>query len=296
MVFFPLKYDEPLFRPPSEAFSLILQVTLGCSWNKCSFCEMYTSKKFRVRAEEDVFNEINLIKEKGYDIRKVFLADGNPMVLSTHKLIRILNQLNRTFPKLSRISTYAIAKDLEYKSVSELAELKDAGLKLIYVGIETGNDELLKLINKGETFWSTRDSLLKAKQAGIKSSVMILTGLGGKKFSIKHASDSARLINTVQPEFLSTLVLSFPYGIDHFKDRFGSEFEEMNTFDLLQEQHRFISELNVENVVFRSDHASNYLALKGTLSRDKDRLLNELERAIHYPDQSVLREEWQRGL
>ena len=296
MFYFPIKYDEPLFRPPSEAYSLILQVTIGCSWNKCSFCEMYTSKRFRVRSEEEVFREIQLIREKGYDVRKVFLADGNAMVLSTQKLIRILNQLKVSFPKLSRISAYAIAKDLEYKSVSEITALKEAGLKLIYVGIETGNDELLRLITKGESFWSTRDSLLKAKQAGIKSSVMILTGLGGKKYSEKHAVESAKLINVLQPEFLSTLVLSFPYGVDHYKQRFDGEFEEMNTMDLLKEQHRFISELNVEDVIFRSDHASNYLALKGTLAKDKERLLSELETAIHHPDQGVLREEWERGL
>ena len=125
---------------------------------------------------------------------------------------------------------------------------------------------------------------------------MILTGLGGKKYSEKHAVDSARLINLVQPEFLSTLVLSFPYGVGHYKQRFDGEFEEMSTMDLLKEQHRFISELNVEDVIFRSDHASNYLALKGTLSRDKERLLKELETAIHHPDQAVLREEWERGL
>jgi radical SAM superfamily enzyme YgiQ (UPF0313 family) len=296
MFFSPIKYDEPLFRPPSEAYSMILQVTIGCSWNKCSFCEMYSSKKFRVRPEEEVFREIQLIREKEYDVRKIFLADGNAMILSTQRLIRILNQLHHAFPKLSRVSAYAIAKDLEYKSVSELTELNEAGLKLIYVGIETGSDELLRLINKGETHWSTRDSLLKAKQSGIKSSVMILTGLGGTKYSEKHAHYSAKLINIVQPEFLSTLVLSFPYGVDHYKLRFSGAFEEMSTMELLKEQHRFISELNVENVVFRSDHASNYLALKGTLSRDKERLLCELETAIHHPDQAVLREEWERGL
>jgi radical SAM superfamily enzyme YgiQ (UPF0313 family) len=257
---------------------------------------MYTSKKFRVKPEEEIFSEIQLIKEKGYDVRKVFLADGNAMVLSTQKLIRILNQLNEAFPKLSRISAYAIAKDLEYKSVSELTELKESGLKLIYVGIETGNDELLKLINKGETHASTFDSLIKAKKAGIKTSVMILTGLGGEKYSEIHAIDSANLINKVQPEFLSTLVLSFPYGVEHYKRRFDGDFIEMNTFEILREQHRFISGLNLNNVVFRSDHASNYLALKGMLSRDKERMLKELETAIQHPNQAVLREEWQRGL
>jgi radical SAM superfamily enzyme YgiQ (UPF0313 family) len=296
MLYLPIQYDEPLFRPPSEAYSLILQVTIGCSWNKCSFCEMYTSKKFRVRPEEEVFREIQLVREKGFEVKKVFLADGNAMVLSTQKLIRILDQLNTAFPKINRISAYAIAKDMEYKSVAELKELNDAGLKLIYVGIETGNDELLRRINKGESFWSTRDNMLRAKNAGIKSSVMILTGLGGKVFSERHAADSARLINAIQPDYLSTLVLSYPYGISHYKNRFDGDFESMSVPDLLSEQHRFISGINVSDVIFRSDHASNYLALKGILSRDKDMMLTALETAIHHPDQAVLREEWQRGL
>jgi len=296
MQYLPIQYDEPLFRPPSEAYSLILQVTLGCSWNRCAFCEMYTTKKFHVKPEEEIFKEILLVNESGMDVRKVFLADGNAMVLSTNKLIRITNQLKRTFPKLSRISSYAVAKDLEFKSVEELTELREAGLKLIYVGIETGNNELLRLINKDESSWSVRDNLLKAKKAGIKISVMILTGLGGKKYSERHAIDSAKLINVIQPDYLSTLILSFPYGVEHYKSRFSGAFEEMNPLELLQEQYLFISGLNLGNVVFRSDHASNYLALKGILSRDKERMLGELETAIHNPDQTSLREEWQRGL
>lgn len=296
MQYLPIQYDEPLFRPPSEAYSLILQVTLGCSWNRCAFCEMYTTKKFHVKPEEEIFHEIQLVNESGMDVRKVFLADGNAMVLSTNKLMRITNQLKRTFPKLSRISSYAIAKDLEFKSVEELTELREAGLKLIYVGIETGNNELLRLINKDESSWSVRDNLLKAKKAGIKISVMILTGLGGKKYSERHAIDSAKLINVIQPDYLSTLILSFPYGVEHYKSRFSGLFEEMNPLELLQEQYLFISGLNINNVVFRSDHASNYLALKGILSRDKKRMLGELETAIHNPDQTSLREEWQRGL
>lgn len=296
MQYLPIQYDEPLFRPPSEAYSLILQVTLGCSWNRCAFCEMYTTKKFRVKSEEEIFNEISLVNESGMDVRKVFLADGNAMVLSTHKLLRISNQLNRIFPKLSRISVYAGSKDLEFKSVEELIELREAGLKLMYVGIETGNDELLRLINKDESSWSMRDNLIKAKKAGIKISVMILTGLGGKKYSKPHAIDSAKLINVIQPDYLSTLVLSFPFGLDHYRSRFAGVYEEMNPLELLQEQHLFISGLNLGNVIFRSDHASNYLALKGILSRDKNRMLYELDCAIRNPNHASIREEWQRGL
>jgi radical SAM superfamily enzyme YgiQ (UPF0313 family) len=296
LLFHPIKYDEPLFRPPSEAFSLILQVTIGCSWNKCAFCEMYTSKKFRVRSEEDVLKDINAARQWNPDLRKVFLADGNAMVLSSGRLMAVLFPLNDRFSKLSRISAYSLPKDLENKSVKELTELKNAGLTLIYVGIETGDDEILKLINKGETFESTINNLSKAKEAGIKISVMILNGLGGKKYSVQHALNSAKIINAIQPEFLSTLVLSFPFGMDHYKTRFKGTFEALDRSGLLKEIYLFISELRLENAVFRSDHASNYLILKGNLSRDRERILSQIETAIQNPEVTNFREEWQRGL
>lgn len=296
MHFSPIQYDEPIFRPPSEAYSLIIQATLGCSWNKCAFCEMYTSKKFKVRSEEDVFKEIDEVSRSSKDIRKVFIADGNAIVLSTAKLLRLLNKLNDTFPKLNRISAYTIAKDLENKTVDELKELYDAGLKLLYVGIETGDNELLELIDKGETFDSSVRNLVKAKEAGIKSSVMIINGLGGRQYSEQHAINSAKVSNAINPEYLSTLVLSFPFGVKHFEKRFNGVFEEMNTLELLKEQRLFISELELENVIFRSDHASNYLSLKGILNRDKERMLQELDEAIRNPKGAGLREEWMRGL
>ncbi len=296
MFFSAINYDEPVFRPPSEAYSLILQPTIGCSWNRCAFCEMYTSKKFRIKNESELFADIDRAASHFPKTRKVFLADGNAMVLSAEKLVRILNYLNDKFKSISRISTYAIPKDLNNKSVDELKLLKDAGLKLIYVGIETGDDTLLKMINKGETANSTIDSMQMAGEAGIKASVMIITGLGGKQYSHQHAENSAKVINAIQPEYLSTLVLSFPYGVDHFRKRLNGEFEELNILGLLKEQHTFISNLDLESTIFRSDHASNYLALKGILNRDQQSLLNQLQSAIDAPELANLRHEWQRGL
>lgn len=293
---FPIKYDEPVFRPPSEAYSLILQVTIGCSWNKCAFCEMYTSKKFKPKSIEQIKDEIKAFAEIVPQTRKVFLADGNAMVLSTNKLLRILENINESFPKVARVSAYAIAKDFENKTVEELIQLKEAGLKLLYVGIETGDDQLLEMINKGETADSTIRNLQKVKEAGIKMSVMIINGLGGKLYSDQHAINSAKVVNAIQPEFLSTLVLSFPYGKKHYQSRFKGTFKEMNISDLLEEQLLFISHTQLENVVFRSDHASNYLTLKGILSRDKERILKQLRDAIYNPEKAGLREEWQRGL
>ncbi len=291
-----IQYSEPLFRPPSEARSLILQTTIGCSWNNCSFCEMYTSKKFRVRNESDVFQEIQRLSPYSDYIRKVFLADGNALVLSYDKMMRILNKLNNTFPKLSRISVYASPRDLEKKSVTELEEMANAGLKLIYTGIETGDDELLQVVNKGETYHSTVSSLQKAGNSGMKLSVMILNGLGGKVYSEQHAINSARAVNEIKPEYLSTLVLSYPYGIEHFRSRFNGDFIELNKMELISEMGDFISELQLDNTIFRSDHASNYLVLKGILNRDKSKLLEDINRVTSDPDQANLRPEYLRGL
>jgi len=296
MLFDQIQYSEPLFRPPSEARSLILQPTLGCSWNHCAFCEMYTSKKFRIRTEEDIFREIDLMAPYSSQIRKVFMADGNAMVLSYNKLINILDKLNSTFPNLKRISAYALPKDINAKTEKELVSLSNSGLKLLYTGVETGDEELLKIINKGETAQSTAESLVKARNSGIKLSVMILNGLGGNKFSEQHSINSAKVVNEIQPEYLSTLVLSFPYGVDHYKNRFSDNFIEMSKIELIAEMGNFIGQLELNNTIFRSDHASNYLVLKGILNRDKEKLLSGINRVLVNPDKSGLTPEWMRGL
>jgi len=296
MFYTPLSYDEPLFRPPSEAYSLILQVTLGCSWNKCAFCDMYTSKSFRVRNEREIFAEIDQVKDIAKDTRKIFLADGNAFVLSFERLMRILDKLNQSFPRLVRISAYASSRDILSKTDEELIQLKNAGLKLLYVGVESGDDELLGIINKGETYNSTEEALLKARNAGIKLSVMILNGLGGKIFSDQHAIQSARLISSIQPEYLSTLVLSLPYGVEHFKKRFVREFNQLSPYELIGELGLFIQNLDLESTVYRSDHASNYLVLKGILNRDKEILSNRINDFLQNPHHGKLRPEWSRGL
>jgi radical SAM superfamily enzyme YgiQ (UPF0313 family) len=290
----PIDYEEPLFRPPSEAFSLIFQVTIGCSWNKCAFCEMYSTKDFRVKKEEDVLSEIREMGTIMPDARKIFLADGDAMVLSTARLLKILEAIKQSFPRLLRVSSYALPGNLLSKSEQELKELRDAGLKIIYVGIETGDDELLLKINKGETFASTCEGLIRAHNAGIQSSVMILTGLGGKNLSQQHAINSAKILNETQPHFASTLVLSYPFGKKHFISRMGTDFEVLSKKELLEEQILFLKHCELKESIFRSDHASNYLSLKGILNRDKDRLITQLENALNHP--GLLRPEWLRGL
>ncbi|PKQ62495.1 radical SAM protein [Labilibaculum filiforme] len=291
-----INYHEPLFRPPSEAYSLILQVSLGCAWNKCAFCEMYSSKNFSVRKEEDVFAEIDSMSAYANQYRKVFLADGNAMVVSFTKLSRILDQLNTTFPRLTRVSAYAIPKDIEAKTDEELQILAGKGLKLLYVGIESGDNELLTAINKGETFESTSRALQRARKAGIKLSVMILNGLGGKNYSHQHAINSAKLVNEIQPEFLSTLVISYPYGEERFRKKFDGEFIPLNTIELIAEMKIFIENLELNQSIFRSDHASNYLILRGNFPRDKQEMLNRINGVLNDPANAQLRPEWMRGL
>jgi len=294
MMNFPIKYQEPLFRPPSEARSLILQVTIGCSNNECAFCDMYTSKKFKARKFDDIKKEIEDVAKLNVAIQKVFLADGDAFVLSTKKLLKICEEINFHFPKVRRISSYALPSNINKKSVEELKQLQKAGLKMLYIGFETGDNELLNLISKGETFESSKQAILKLKQAGIKSSVMILSGLGGKKYSHQHAIQSAKLLNETHPEYVSTLVLSFPYGVKKYQERFKGDYQEMNTTGLLIELKTFIETLVLENSIFRSDHASNYLILKGVLSKDKNQFLEQINYALDHKD--VLRKEWMRGL
>lgn len=292
----PIEYDMPLYRPPSEAYSLILQVTLGCTWNKCAFCEMYKSKRFTLRKQEDVIDEIRRAAALPVEFRKVFLADGNPMSLSTERLMPLLEGISTRLPKVRRISTYALPGDISRKSMRELKELREAGLTLLYVGIESGDDEVLRMMAKGETYASTVSGLRMAREAGIKLSVMILNGVGGKLYSGQHAVNSARILNEIQPEFASVLVLSFPFGEAHYKERFAGRYVGMNIVDLLEELRVFIDNTDLQNTVFRSDHASNYLVLKGRLGQDKADFLQRIDRAISNPELAELRQEWQRGL
>lgn len=293
---FPIDYIEPVFRPPSEAHSLILPVTNGCSWNQCTFCDMYTApqKKFRARDEQQVLDEIRRSGEQ-LIVQRVFLADGDAMVLPTHRLLRILQAIREYMPEVQRVTSYCLPRNLRRKSVDELRGLREAGLQMLYVGAESGDDEVLQRVNKGETFDSTADALLKAKEAGLKTSVMILNGLGGHSLSEQHALNSARLMNLTQPDFLSTLVVSFPNGLARYQAQFP-DFQPLDQDGLFREIEQFLDALELTDTVFRSDHASNYLVLKGVLGADKPRLQAQVRQAIEQPEQAGLRSERMRGL
>jgi radical SAM superfamily enzyme YgiQ (UPF0313 family) len=293
---FPVSYIEPVFRPPSEAHSLILPVTNGCSWNSCTFSEMYTAeqKKFRAREENQVLEEIRRSGEQ-LIVQRIFLADGDAMVLPTRRLLTILQAIREHMPSVERVTSYCLPRNLKRKSVEELKELREAGLAMLYIGAESGDDEVLERVNKGETLESTEQALTKAGDAGMQRSVMILNGLGGKTLSEQHALNSARLMNATQPEFVSTLVVSFPQGMERYKERFP-DFEPLDQQSLFLELKQFMETLELNDTVFRSDHASNALVLKGVLGPDKERLLAQVQNAIERPERARLRPEWMRGL
>ena len=292
----PIRYVEPVFRPPSEAQSLILPVTDGCSWNECSFCEMYTApqKAFRARDEDEVLATIRRCGERfGRDVRRVFLADGDATVLPTRRLLAILEAIRTHLPGVHRISSYCLPRNLRKKSQAEVDALAAAGLAMVYVGAESGDDAVLAAVNKGETFDSTREALDKLGAAGITRSVMLLNGLGGKALSAQHAAQSARLINATQPEYLATLVVSFPQGEARLRAGFPG-WEPLTQHELFVEMEALLSALELKRTVFRSDHASNWLVLKGTLGADKDRLLAQVRQALS--GQAALRPACARGL
>ena len=295
---FRLNYIDPVFRPPSEADSLILQVTNGCSWNHCTFCDMYTApqKAFRATEESDILNQIASVGENArHGILRVFLADGDALVLPTRRLLNILDAIRTHLPNVRRISSYCLPRNLRKKSLSEIIELREAGLSLVYVGAESGDDLVLERVKKGETQSSTLDALDKLAQAGIKRSVMILNGLGGQIYTRQHAENSARLANAAQPEFLATLVVSLPDGEQRFRQSFP-EWTPLTQRGLFEEMERFLSALELKRTIFRSDHASNWLILKGTLGADKARLLSQVSTAINTPEIAHLRPAWARGL
>lgn len=293
-----MPYVEPVFRPPSEASSLILQVTNGCSWNRCTFCEMYTQpqKRFGLKPQQEIESELVALAQAGVAPRRIFLADGDAMTLSYRRLKLILEAIRRHLPGVQRVASYCLPRNLKNKTVAELSELRALGLQLFYVGCESGDDLVLERVNKGEDFASSLAALRKIKAAGAKSSVMILNGMGGRRHSEQHAVNSARLMNAAQPDYLSTLVVSFPLGEARYQAGFQGKFEPLDQAGLFREMLLLLETLELENTIFRSDHASNYLVLKGTLNRDKPRLLQTVHTALERPGAVPLRPEWARGL
>ncbi len=293
-----MEYDFPLFRPPSEARSLIFQVTLGCSWNRCRFCASYRTKEFRVRPFEEVERDVVEVSGSYPNARKIFLADGDPMAAPTDYLVKVLDLMNRRFPSLERISTYAGPTNLMAKTPEELGRLKERKLDLLYLGIETGNDELLKRVGKGANAKQIIEGSRKALQAGLRMSVFIILGLGGVDGSYAHAKDSARVVNGIDPQFLATLTLIPLPDARIYEERImGHGFRLVDPVQSLQELRWFVEDLGLSGCKFGTEHASNYLPITGmALPGDKDEILRRIDKALIDNSPGMFRPEWSRGL
>lgn len=290
-----IHYDMPVYRPPSEANSFILQVTLGCSFNRCSFCSMYRTKQFAIRPLAAVQAEIQTVARGNPATRRVFLGDGDALAAPVEHLLAILAALRAAFPQLERVSSYALPANLLKKSVEELAQLRENGLTLLYYGIETGSADLLKRITKGATPEAMITGLGKAQLAGLTISATVILGLGGQAHWQEHIDATADLVNRVQLDYLSTLQLMLdPMIHSEFHRKFREPFLEQDDRALLLEQARLIERLNPPApLIFRSNHASNALALAGELPQDRERLLAQLKQAL--AGRMRLRPEWLRS-
>ena len=290
-----LNYDAPLYRPPSEAKSLIFQVTLGCSFNECSFCDMYRSIEYSERSWEEVKSEIDLMAKTLPDTTIIFLADGDALNLSTDYMVQIVEYIYQKFPNLVRVSCYAMPMNLLKKTPEELNMMNKAGLNRLYLGIETGNDIILKKVTKGATQSTMIKSCNKAKDAGFTLSCMVILGLGGNKYTKENAVDTAKVINAVQPNYVGALTLYLENGIkEEFLTKFEGEFERLTDSEAIDELELLISEINVDNaIVFRANHGSNAYNIGGTFPQDKQEMLEKITWMKNHPE--VVRPQGLRG-
>ena len=290
-----LNYDAPLYRPPSEAKSLIFQVTLGCSFNECSFCDMYRSKEYSERSWEEVKSEIDLMAKTLPGTTRIFLADGDALNLSTDYMVQIVEYIYQKFPNLERVSCYAMPMNLLKKTPEELNMMNKAGLNRLYLGIETGNDIILKKVTKGATQSTMIKSCNKAKDAGFTLSCMVILGLGGSKYTKENAVDTAKVINAVQPDYVGALTLYLENGIkEEFLTKFEGEFERLTDSQAIDELELLISEIDVEKeIVFRANHGSNAYNVGGTFPQNKLEMLEKIAWMKKHPE--VVRPQGLRG-
>ena len=290
-----LNYDAPLYRPPSEARSLIFQVTLGCSFNECSFCDMYRSKEYSERPWEEIKIEIDMMAKQLPDTTRVFLADGDALNLDADYMVKIVKYIYEKFPNLERISCYAMPMNILKKTPEELKKMYDAGLTMFYIGIESGSDIVLKKVTKGATSKTIIKSVNKAKDAGYLMSCMVILGLGGKKYSKEHIQGTAEVISACSPQYVGALTLYLENGIkDEFLQKYNGEFVRLNDDEALNELEDLLSKIETkEEIIFRANHGSNAYTIKGTFPQDKQKMLEQLRWMREHPE--VVRPQGLRG-
>lgn len=289
-----IRYEGAIYRPPSEASSLILQIAIGCSHNACTFCSAFKEKVFRVKSWPEIESDILAAKQSYPTVERIFLADGNALTIDTNLLVKTIQKLYSEFPFLQRVGIYGGPKDILRKRPEELQKIREAGLGLVYFGLESGSNHVLKMINKGVTAEQMVEACHKVQDAGLALSVTAIAGLGGQDRSAEHAIETAAIVSAINPTYLSILTLMVVEGTPLYKQIQRGEFHLLTPLEDLKEIRLLLEKASLTDCVFRSNHASNYLPLKGILNRDKYTLLALLDRALSDPD--MLRPEFMRGL
>lgn len=290
-----MRYEGRIFRPPSEAYSLIVQVTIGCTHNKCTFCEMFKEKQFRVRELDEVLADLDQARKYYRRIDKIFLADGDALVLKTDRLLKILDHIKMLFPECQRVGIYGSSRDILRKTPDELELLRDHGMKIVYLGAESGNPQILEDIKKGATREELIASVRKIEELGIMASVTFISGIGGREMWRENAIDTGTMISEMEPTYASLLTLMLEPGAPLYEDWRNGKFELLTPEEVMQEAKLMLENVNVtKKCVFRSNHASNYLSLKGDLPEDKDAMLKQIDWAME--NTQVLKDERFRAL
>lgn len=291
-----MKYEGVVIRPPSEADSLILQVTVGCSHNKCIFCPAYKAKRFRIKRFDEIKEDIDEASIHAPHVRRVFLADGDALIIPQHRLLEIIHYLNKMFPKLTRIGIYGNAKSILRKSIEQLKELKANKLSIIYLGVESGDEETLKNVHKGVTYQQMVEAAKRVKEASIKLSVTVLLGVAGTERGMIHAKETARILTDIQPDYVGALTLMIPPEAPLYRKVEEGTFALPSPFELLQELRIMIAESDLHNCLFFSNHASNYLPLKARLPKDKHASVKIIDEVLSSGDEALLKPEYLRAL
>lgn len=279
-----MEYDYPVYRPPSEAYSLILQIAIGCSHNACTFCTMYKTKRFRSKTWAEIAEMIVETSGEYPRTKRVFLADGNALSLPADLLVKVLDLLYESFPRLERVSIYGGPRDILNKTPKELLCLKNHRLDLVYLGVESGSDTILKNVKKGALPADMITAGQKVKASGLGLSVTLISGLGGKDLWEEHAIESARVISAIKPDYLALLTLVMDQGAPLLRDEKEGRFSLLSPWEILRETRILIENLDLYNCVFRSNHASNYFSLGGVLNQDKEMLLHSIDMALDNPE------------
>lgn len=290
-----MKYEGLIIRPPSEAYSLLLQVTTGCSHNKCTFCPTYRAKKFRIKSREEILKDLEEASHYRR-VRRVFLCDGDALIIPQPRLLDILASIRRSLPGIERVGSYANAKSILRKTPEDLRDLKAAGLKMVYLGVETGSAALLEKIRKGVGVEQMVDAGRRIKDAGILLSVTVLLGIGGRTHSIEHATETAKILTRIDPDFTGALTVMVVPGTPLYEDQQAGRFQLPDTFGFLTELGTMIAQSQFTDCFFTSNHASNYLPIRARLPQEKEDTVRMIQEVIRRGDRGLLRPESLRAL